>query len=126
MSLAKLSLAGNNFIIPGQGSLVSDIPAGNGKSITFFLQCSVINSLVQHAIASTYKGSAKLIFILLQNKNIPVVTLFLYIHIRFSLQQQDCNLHARSKRLYLEDATNEAEGLRDDPTRRPAWLTGGE
>jgi hypothetical protein len=31
MSLTKLSLAGNNLIIPGQESLVNDIPAGDGK-----------------------------------------------------------------------------------------------
>jgi hypothetical protein len=33
MSLTKLSLAGNNFIIPGQGELSR---LGTGKSITFF------------------------------------------------------------------------------------------
>jgi hypothetical protein len=34
MSLTKLSLDGNNLIIPGQReSLVSDIPAGDGKII---------------------------------------------------------------------------------------------
>jgi hypothetical protein len=31
MSLTKLSLDGNNLIIPGMESLVSDIPAGDGK-----------------------------------------------------------------------------------------------
>jgi hypothetical protein len=36
MSLTKLSLAGNNLIIPGRESLVSVIPAGNGKPLTFF------------------------------------------------------------------------------------------
>jgi hypothetical protein len=39
MSLTKLSLAGNNFIIPGQGDLVSDIPAWEGKITNLFLQC---------------------------------------------------------------------------------------
>ncbi len=42
MSLTKLSLAGNYLIIPGQGEfMVSDIPAGNGKSLTFFYSASV-------------------------------------------------------------------------------------
>jgi hypothetical protein len=40
MSLTKLSLAGNNLIIPGQGELVSDIPAGTGKLIAFYSVCS--------------------------------------------------------------------------------------
>ncbi len=31
MSLTKLSLAGNNLNFPGQESLVSDIPSGDGK-----------------------------------------------------------------------------------------------
>ncbi len=34
MSLTKLSLAGNN--LPARESLVSDIPAGDGKWLTFF------------------------------------------------------------------------------------------
>jgi hypothetical protein len=38
MSLAKLSLAGYNFIIPAvRESLVSDIPAGDGKEDLFLL-----------------------------------------------------------------------------------------
>jgi hypothetical protein len=37
MSLTKLSLAGNILIIPGPGRVwVSDIPAGDGKTLTFF------------------------------------------------------------------------------------------
>jgi hypothetical protein len=36
MSITILSLAGNNLIIPGPGCLVSDIPAGDGISLTFF------------------------------------------------------------------------------------------
>jgi hypothetical protein len=36
MSLTKLSLAGNNLIIPARESLVSDIPAVTGKTIIFF------------------------------------------------------------------------------------------
>jgi hypothetical protein len=40
MPQAKLSLAGNNLIIPGQGEFgVSDIPAGDGKIANLFLQC---------------------------------------------------------------------------------------
>jgi hypothetical protein len=38
MSITKLSLNGNNLIIPGQ-SLVSDIPAGDGKNDSLILQC---------------------------------------------------------------------------------------
>jgi hypothetical protein len=37
MSLTKLSLAGNNLIIPvARESLVSDIPAGDGKKTIIF------------------------------------------------------------------------------------------
>jgi hypothetical protein len=36
MSLTKLPLAGNNLIFPARESLVSDIPAGNGKIDNFF------------------------------------------------------------------------------------------
>jgi hypothetical protein len=36
MSLNKLSLAGNNLMIPGRENLVSDIPAGDGKIANFF------------------------------------------------------------------------------------------
>ncbi len=37
MSLTKLSLAGNNLIIPGQKEyVVSDIPDGDGKIIDLF------------------------------------------------------------------------------------------
>jgi hypothetical protein len=39
MSLIKLSLVGNYFIIPGQESLVSDISAGDEKIVHAFLQC---------------------------------------------------------------------------------------
>ncbi len=39
MSLAKLSLSGN------RESLVSDIPAGEGKKNRLFLQCNVVNLL---------------------------------------------------------------------------------
>ncbi len=35
MSLTKISLAGNNYIVPG----VSDILAGGRKTATLFLQC---------------------------------------------------------------------------------------
>jgi hypothetical protein len=49
MSLTKLSLAGNNLILPGQRdseSLVSDIPAGDGKNDIFY---SVIKAKVRSA-----------------------------------------------------------------------------
>jgi hypothetical protein len=36
VTITKLSLAGNNLIIPGQGELVSDIPAGDGKIVNLF------------------------------------------------------------------------------------------
>jgi hypothetical protein len=41
----KLSLGGNNDVItelfPPRGSLVSDIPAGDGKLVILFLRCTV-------------------------------------------------------------------------------------
>jgi hypothetical protein len=40
LSLTKLSLGGNNKIIPAQGeSLVSDIPTGDGNDANHFLRC---------------------------------------------------------------------------------------
>jgi hypothetical protein len=39
MSLIKLSLAAKNLIFPARESLVSDIPAGDGKIANLFLQC---------------------------------------------------------------------------------------
>jgi hypothetical protein len=43
MSLTKLSLAGKNLTIPGQGELESDIPTGDGgKTANLFLQCTVV------------------------------------------------------------------------------------
>jgi hypothetical protein len=39
MSLRKLSLAGNNGSVHGQGEFVSDIPAVGGKIVQLFLQC---------------------------------------------------------------------------------------
>ncbi len=39
MSLTKLSLAGNDIIILGPGSLVSDIPVGDGDIANHILQC---------------------------------------------------------------------------------------
>jgi hypothetical protein len=47
MSLTKLSLAGNNLVIPVQ-SLVSDIPAGDGKIYNLFLQCTASCPLLSH------------------------------------------------------------------------------
>ncbi len=43
LSLTKLSLAGNNLIIPARESLVSDVPAGDGKIKTHFLQSNVFS-----------------------------------------------------------------------------------
>ncbi len=39
MSLIKLSLDGKNKIILAQEELISDIPAGDGKTANPFLQC---------------------------------------------------------------------------------------
>jgi hypothetical protein len=41
MSLTKLSLAKNIHILPARESLVSDIPAGDGKIVNLFLQCEL-------------------------------------------------------------------------------------
>jgi hypothetical protein len=41
MSLTKLSLAGNNKIIPSQESLDSDIPAGDKKMANLFYSLCV-------------------------------------------------------------------------------------
>ncbi len=38
VSLTKLSVAGNDLVIPGQGEF-GDIPAGDGKMTNLFLQC---------------------------------------------------------------------------------------
>ncbi len=42
MSLIKLSLAGNNKLFPAIESLVSDIPASDGKIATLFLHCMYV------------------------------------------------------------------------------------
>jgi hypothetical protein len=42
MSLIKLSLAGNNKLFPAIESLVSDIPASDGKIANLFLQCMYV------------------------------------------------------------------------------------
>jgi hypothetical protein len=43
MSLTKLSLAGNNLIIPGRSeSLVSEIPDGGGKIANLFYTVYII------------------------------------------------------------------------------------
>ncbi len=36
MQLIKISLAGNNLIIPGQGGFVKEHPAGGGKIANLF------------------------------------------------------------------------------------------
>ncbi len=45
MSVTKLSRAGNNLIIPGQESFVSDIPAGYGKTanLLFTLYVKIVH-----------------------------------------------------------------------------------
>ncbi len=42
MSLTKLSLAGNNLIIPDQGEFGKWHPAGDGKMANLFLQSSLL------------------------------------------------------------------------------------
>ncbi len=44
MSLTKLSLMGNNLLFPAKESLISDIPAGDGKTANLFLQCTLLDS----------------------------------------------------------------------------------
>jgi hypothetical protein len=50
MSLTKLSLGGNNYVIyelfPARESLVRDILAGDGKIVNLFLQCSHNNNKI--------------------------------------------------------------------------------
>jgi hypothetical protein len=43
MSLTKLCLDGNNLItvLPSRENLVNDIPAGDGKFVSLFLQCII-------------------------------------------------------------------------------------
>ncbi len=48
MSLTKLSLGGNNWIIPGQEEVVSDMPVRDGKTKTFF------NSALSFKIKTIY------------------------------------------------------------------------
>jgi hypothetical protein len=55
----KLSLAGNNLIIPGQGELVSDILAGDGKIVNFFY--SVVTN-VQYSQCRLPRGCVSLVF----------------------------------------------------------------
>jgi len=53
----KLSLGGYNLIFPAHGeSLVSDIPAGDGKIVNLFLQCSNTMSMniILHLMAKSY------------------------------------------------------------------------
>ncbi len=49
MSLTKLSLAGNK-LYPAKESLVSDVPAGDGKIDNLFLQCTHCEILSVFAI----------------------------------------------------------------------------
>jgi hypothetical protein len=50
MSLTKLSRAGNNF--PARKSFISDIPAGDGKTATFFYSVSLSGSVCYHRIGN--------------------------------------------------------------------------
>jgi hypothetical protein len=45
MSPTKLSLAGDNLIIPGQRNLVSDIPAGDRKIINLFYSVAAMEEI---------------------------------------------------------------------------------
>ena len=55
MSLAKLSMTGNNLIIPGQGKvLYVTSRQETGKPLTFFLQCSSYEA----SILSLFRGKA--------------------------------------------------------------------
>ncbi len=57
MSLTKLSLSGNNWIVPVTEILVSDIRAGDGKTANLFLQCNDGQFLDQpyFSLLSTFK-----------------------------------------------------------------------
>ncbi len=62
MSLTKLSLAGNNLIIPGQTEFVRDIPTGDRKTANLFLQCTLTDihnpvNLLQGIFNSPYISS---------------------------------------------------------------------
>jgi hypothetical protein len=60
MSLTKLSLAGNNLIIPGQReSLVSDIPAGDWKIANIFLPCGKFGIDSLHSFESQFLNEMK-------------------------------------------------------------------
>jgi hypothetical protein len=48
MLLTKLSLPGNNLIIPSQGEFgQGDIPVGDGKIENLFLQCRGLNTFLR-------------------------------------------------------------------------------
>jgi hypothetical protein len=64
----KLSLGGNNDVISElflpRGSLVSDIPAGDGKLVNLFLRCTdweKVNRKVQFFDSRQYAGSKYLV-----------------------------------------------------------------
>jgi hypothetical protein len=50
MSLTKLSLSWNNLFFPAWESLVSDIPAVGGKSLTVFYSVTLDRPKVDHRI----------------------------------------------------------------------------
>jgi hypothetical protein len=81
MSLTKLSLGGNNDVVyklfPPRESLVSDIPAGDGKIVNLFLQC---NKVICIYFWPEDKGSAtmmKLFFIAIILQTIKFMTLLM-------------------------------------------------
>jgi hypothetical protein len=55
MSLTKLSLAGKNSIIPTQGELAIDIPAGDGKIANLFFTVYLSLSNVSPVVQKKYK-----------------------------------------------------------------------
>jgi hypothetical protein len=54
MSLTKLSLAGNNVIIPARESLVSDIPAGDGQTANLFYSVKGGTGSAEHVISPDF------------------------------------------------------------------------
>ncbi len=58
----KLSLAGNNGIIPGQGKLVCDIPAGDGKIFKLFYSVIVTEKMTPIYCIQPHCGFIKRIF----------------------------------------------------------------
>jgi hypothetical protein len=47
MSLTKLSLSGNNVIIPGHGELISEIPAEDGKNDSLIYSVEALSNAAE-------------------------------------------------------------------------------